>query len=189
MMGNIVERENSEAVEQVVGLLRQGQLVILPCDTIYGIIAKVDEGFEALRLAKGRPETKPFIQLANLEMVQKISITPIGQDVLACWPGPLTVIVEDHADSSTAVRVPKDSFLLEVIDKLGSPVYSTSVNVSGEPSLLYFDEICSRFSSSVPLIVHGCEAQGTIPSTILDIRFKPYVLIRQGVFDVTNLLS
>ena len=186
-MGQIIEKSAEHAERMLVDHLLSGALAIMPCDTIYGIVGIVPDSEHALRHVKGRPDTKPFIQLVSLGMVEKIAREPIDTAILACWPGPLTVIVADVAGGKTAIRVPSDPFLTQVLQKLGRPMYSTSVNVSEEPSLTVFDEMVARFGEVVPLFIKGSEDQGTVPSTIIDITTEPWTLVRQGVLDVTSL--
>jgi L-threonylcarbamoyladenylate synthase len=187
-VGSIIARESDKAAQVLATHLATGALAIMPCDTIYGIVGAVGDSEQALRHVKGRPDDKPFIQLVTFDMVGTIAGQAIDPAVLALWPGPLTVIVRDVSGGRTAIRVPADPFLLEVLRLLGKPLYSTSVNVSGEPSLERFDEMYMRFTDAVPLFVKGKEQQGNVPSTIIDICAKPYALVRQGVMDVTALL-
>jgi L-threonylcarbamoyladenylate synthase len=189
MMQRIIDITDVHAVQEVVSTISKGKLVIMPCDTIYGIVGKVDESYESLMMIKGRPETKPFIMLATLPMVHGISALPIDNLLLSYWPGPITAIVASHSGEGIAVRVPSDPYLLKVLEALNCPVYSTSVNISGEPALLTFSDILTRFYDAVPLMVRGSEIQGTLPSTIIDVREHPYRLIRQGVADVTELIA
>ncbi len=188
-MQRIIDSTDATAIQEVVGIVLRGELVIMPCDTIYGIVGKVDESYKSLMMIKGRPETKPFIMLATMAMVQRISALPIDNVLLTNWPGPITAIVRSQSGEGVAVRVPADRFLQRVLEELGSPLYSTSVNFTGEPALHTFTEILTRFHDKVSLMVRGSESQGTVPSTIIDIRERPYKLVRQGVADVSKLIE
>ena len=188
-MQRIIDVLDANAVQEVVGIISGGALVIMPCDTIYGIVGKVVESYESLRMIKGRPESKPFIMLVTMAMVHEISASPIDEMLLACWPGPVTAIVKTRSGEDVAIRVHCDRFLQKVLEELGCPMYSTSVNVSGEPALNTFTEILTRFHDMVPLMVRGSKTQGTIPSTIIDIRERPYKLVRQGAADVSELIG
>ncbi|MGD1833479.1 MAG: L-threonylcarbamoyladenylate synthase [Sphaerochaetaceae bacterium] len=188
MNHNIIDAADSSSFDRICSALSSGELVIMPCDTIYGIVGKVDESLIALRNVKGREETKPFIRLMTLEMARSFSCEPIGDDIVKLWPGPLTVIVDSAQEkTSVAIRVPDDPLLLSIIKKVGAPLYSSSVNISGEPSLHDFDSIAERFSDRVALCVKGNELQGTVASTIVDIRSVPYSLIRKGAQDISSL--
>ena len=101
----------------------------------------------------------------------------------------MTVILPYIGGGTIGIRVPDDAFLLSVLDCVGSPIYSTSVNISGEPSLLDFDSIVKRFGDKVDVIVKGLDVQGTTASTLIDATVKPYKLIRQGVYDASSLID
>lgn len=188
-MPTIISKQETDSIGMLVYHLSHHHLAIIPCDTIYGIVGSVPVTEKALRMVKGREETKPFIQLVTAEMVKKISSEPLDPLVFSYWPGPLTVIVNNWEGSTTAIRVPADPFLQTVLESLDKPIFSTSVNVSGEKAFVQFDEMVARFGDVIPLFVKGHDNQGTVPSTIIDVTKRPYTLVRQGAVDVTNLLN
>ena len=162
--------------------------MVLPCDTIYGLCAKVGPAEQALRTVKYRGETKPFIVLATLEQAKQICLVP--SDVEAAWPCALTAILPNlDGKGTTAVRVPSDNFLQEVLTKLGTPIYSTSVNESGYLTITNITDIIFSFKDRVPAFVVGSEKQGTVPSTLIDCTTKPYTLVRCGQYDASKLLA
>ncbi|MDD4574768.1 MAG: L-threonylcarbamoyladenylate synthase [Sphaerochaeta sp.] len=175
-------------LERTVKLLQEDKVVVLPCDTIYGLCAKVGPAEQALRSVKYRGETKPFLILATLEQAKKICIVP--KDVEEAWPCALTAILPNKDGSgTTAVRVPADNFLQEVLTRLGSSIYSTSVNESGYISITNITDIIFAFKYRVPAFVVGSEKQGTVPSTLIDCTTKPYTLVRCGQYDASELLK
>lgn len=188
-MANIVSKTDPRSLDFIVEHLLANKLVIMPCDTIYGIVGIAPDSRSTLKMIKGREETKPFIELVTLKMAKEIAREPIDERVLRAWPGPLTVVVKNQMGTTTAIRVPSDPFLHAVLCRVGKPLYSTSVNVSGENALTSFHAMCERFSETIPLFIRGDEDQGTIPSTIIDITTIPYRLIRKGVIDVQALVD
>lgn len=182
----ILNKNNPETIQILSRLMVNGATAILPCDTIYGLCSVYGLGEKALRDIKGRNENKPFLILATKEQAIELC-THIPEDILNMWPAPCTVIL-NHKDGGTiGIRVPDDEFLIKVLENIGKPLYSTSVNISGEPALLDFSEISNRFEALVDVCVKGQEIQGTVPSTILDATSKPYRVLRKGSFDVSNL--
>lgn len=188
-MYTILDKSDPAARERLVAHLRTGAIAIMPCDTIYGLVGIAPDAEHALRHAKGRPDTKPFIELVRMDRIDRIAASPVDPAVLALWPGPLTAIVSDLNGGTTAIRVPADPFLDAVLADLDAPLYSTSVNISGEPAFTVFDEMVARFSDVIGMFVRGDDRQGTVPSTIVDISTDPYTLVRQGVMDVTDLIG
>ena len=175
-------------LNRVVELMNQNEVVILPCDTIYGLCAKVGPAEQTLRNIKGREETKPFIQLATVE--QALAMCDVPEEIRSLWPCPLTCIMNRKDGKGTvAVRVPSDPFLQALMAKLDSPIYSTSVNESGYESLTNIMDIIYTYKDRIPAFVVGGEKQGTVPSTLLNVTTTPYTVIRQGSYEVSSLLN
>ncbi len=182
----ILNRDDSKTIQTLAAILEKGGTAVLPCDTIYGLSSLYGLGEQALRDLKGRSETKPFLVLATKEQALELA-KDIPAEILNAWPAPLTVVLNAKNGGTVAVRVPDDAFLLSLLSRLGKPVYSTSVNISGEPSLLDFKSICERFETSVDVLVKGFDVQGTVPSTLLDATTRPFRVLRQGAFDASDL--
>jgi L-threonylcarbamoyladenylate synthase len=187
-MGIILTKHNSKTVQKLAEHLLEKKIAIIPCDTIYGIVGIVPETETALREVKGREETKPFIQLITREMLSQITPMELESNILSYWPGPLTIIVTHRQGGTVAVREPADPFLQQVLTLVGRPLFSTSVNFSGEVAFTQFSEMVKRFDAAVPLFVEGDASQGTTPSTIIDATCSPYKLIRQGALQVDRIL-
>ena len=183
----ILNKRNPETLETISTLIREGGVAILPCDTIYGLCAAYPIGEKALMDLKGRDSSKPFLVLATIEQAKALC-TDIPQDILDSWPAALTVILNRKKGGTIGVRVPNDPFLQKLLTLVGCPIYSTSVNVAGEPSMLNLTSICKRFESLVDVVVRGDENQGKVPSTLIDATCKPYRLLRQGLYDASSLV-
>lgn len=182
-MGCIVINKDGKGSAGRVGLLlKEKKAGIIPCDTIYGLsAAAVPECAERLYEIKRRPASKSFIVLMTLDDVRQSSLA-VPDDILRRWPAPLTAIVRDDAAGSTvAVRVPSDGFMQDVL-RVSGPIYSTSVNFSGERSLLSFDEIFPVFSDLVDFAVEDPSVKGGMASTLVDATVFPYRVIRQGAY-------
>ena len=170
-----------ESAEEIGNRLRMGQVGILPCDTIYGLSAKVGECYaERLYEIKNRPQSKSFITLMTKEQLSASSLY-VPSDLMQRWPAPLTAILKDKDGSTHAVRVPSDSFL-QLVLPISGPIYSTSVNFSGEKSMLTFNDILPVFSSLVDFIVEAPDVKGGMASTLIDATQEPYKIIRQGAY-------
>lgn len=184
----VLYKQLPHAVEETVKFLQEDKVVVLPCDTIYGLSAKMGSGEKALRSVKYRGEERHFLVLATLEQAKEICFVP--EDVEKVWPCALTAILKNrNGEGTTAVRVPSDSFLQEVLTRLGSPIYSTSVNESGYQSITNITDIIFSFKNRVPAFIVDAESQGTTPSTLIDCTTKPYTLIRAGKYDASALLG
>lgn len=188
-MAEIVGAGAPDLAPRLASVLRGGGLVIMPCDTIYGIHGRAPEADEAIRSLKGRGETKPFIQLIpDLSWLGRLSPVTPAPALAALWPGPLTLILRSNTGSTVAVRWPADPFLCAVIRATGAPLYSTSVNRSTEPPLTRVTEMQVVFGGGVALIVDGGDQGPGVASTIVDTTSRPYRLVRRGALAVPSEL-
>lgn len=184
----IVKKNDDKSIEILVSALQNGEVVIIPTDTVYGFSGIVDEKKitdSKIRKIKGREENKPFIQLiSSPDEIFKYTNDSIPQKLLDCWPGALTLIVNDKKGGTTAFRCPGDNWLREIIEKVGFPLYSTSVNKSGFPILECEKEIISVFESEVFVIVLDGDKKNALPSTLVKVENDTYSVIRQGTVKV-----
>ena len=187
----ILQKDQPKAFDETLSVLEHGGIVILPCDTIYGIVGIAPDTDTRIRNIKGRGETKPFLELIrDFETLKEISSAVIDRRLLEFWPGALTMIVKRRGGGTVAVRVPQDDFLMRLLSSLKRPLYSTSVNKSGEQPLWKIVEIIETFQIDVDLIVSDGDLPGKLPSTIIDVSERPYKVVRQGAVDITDdLLS
>ena len=178
----VIGKSESGSARRVGELLREGKAGIIPCDTIYGLSAIVHpDCAQRLYEIKRRPQSKSFIVLMTLSALRSSSLI-VPEDIMERWPAPLTAIVKDGKTGETvAVRVPSDSYIQSVLEVSG-PIYSTSVNFSGEKSLLSFDEIYPVFEDLVYFAVEDPSVHGGMASTLIDATEKPYRVLRQGAY-------
>lgn len=186
----ICHKSDSESKILCKNLLSQGNIVIIPTDTVYGVsgIVSDDKTFDKnvqnkIINVKGRDESKKMIQLISSPLdIYKYTNQKIPNSILSYWPGPLTIIVKDknNENSTIAVRCPGDQWLRNVIKDCGFPLYSTSVNLSGCPILETEEEILKTFSDKVNLIVLDGDKKNGVPSTIVKIDGESFSVLRQG---------
>ncbi len=174
--------EYSENLAKEVGIrLRNGEIGIFPCDTIYGLCAAVsEENAERLYQIKERPQNKSFITLMTKAQINEKGIA-VPKDLLDRWPAAFTAIVFAHDNSTIALRVPDDPFLQALLP-ISGPIFSTSVNFSGSPSLQNAKDIISSFSDRVDFIVRKDNLTQGLSSTLIDATKTPYQIIRQGTY-------
>ena len=196
----ILKKSDKTSIEKTVATLKAGGIVIIPTDTVYGFSGIVDlkaagTNFETdtkIRTIKGRAESKPLIQLiARPEDISLYTDDDIPPQLLAKWPGALTIIVHIKENSplaataipatqTVAFRCPGDEWLREIIARCEAPIFSTSVNRSGQPVLDTPDAISSEFSSEADLIIDDGDKKGALPSTLVTIENGQVRVLRQG---------
>jgi L-threonylcarbamoyladenylate synthase len=165
--------------ERLAECLSAGGVLIMPCDTIYGIVGPAPASRDRIRELKGRGE-KSFLQLiAGPQWLPRFGVPAVPEPLSAYWPGPLTLIFPT-AEGSVALRVPADPRLRLLLERLDRPLFSTSVNRSGQPALWRIADIVERFEAGVDLVVDAGDLPGRLPSTIVDVSQRPFRVLRQG---------
>ena len=200
----ILKKSDKTSIEKTVATLKAGSIVIIPTDTVYGFSGIVDlkaagTNFETdtkIRAIKGRAESKPLIQLiAKPEDIRLYTDDDIPPQLLAKWPGALTIIVHIKENSplaataipatqTVAFRCPGDEWLREIIARCEAPIFSTSVNRSGQPVLDTSAAISAEFSSEADLIIDDGDKKGALPSTLVTIENGQARVLRQGSVEI-----
>ena len=196
----ILKKSDPKSIEETASTLKAGGIVIIPTDTVYGFSGIVDladdkvpfETDAKIRAIKGRAESKPLIQLiAKPEDIRLYTDDEIPPELLSKWPGALTIIVHIKKDSplaataipqsgTVAFRCPGDEWLRKIIEKCGAPIFSTSVNCSGQPVLDTTSAISSEFGKEADLIIDDGDKKGALPSTLVTIENRAVKILRQG---------
>ena len=183
-MAAVIEVNN---IEDTIKRLRNGEVGIIPSDTIYGISSLVtEEAMERIYEIKERPQSKKLIVLSDKNSLESLGLI-VPDEILSLWPSPLTVILPTKDGDTLAVRVPDDKYLSSLLSETG-PLFSTSVNISGKPSLETFEDIYPVFSEKVDFIVRKENIVKGESSTLLDATKRPCRILRQGAYKVKESL-
>ena len=181
--------------EQAAELLRQGRLVAVPTETVYGLAADAtrEKAVQANYDAKGRPETKPLNVLVDgMSMVETVCRDIPGDAYKlaeAFWPGPLTMILWGNGSlpsivpaggETQGVRCPDHPDTLAVIRALGRPLACPSANLSGQPSPKSAEDVLARLGGRIDGVLDGGPCTVGVESTILDLTVTPYRILRRG---------
>ena len=192
------------AVRRAAELLRAGEVVALPTETVYGLASNALDPRAVARIyeIKGRPARNPIIvHVASLEMARFCAREwPERADRLAgaFWPGPLTMVLPRSAgipDAVTAggetvgIRWPSHPFIQAVIRECGFPLAAPSANLSNQVSATNAEHVWKTLGHRIRLIVDGGQAQVGIESTVLDLSIDPPRLLRPGMIHVESLLA
>ena len=186
----VVRLGERDATAALSGILAGGGVVIMPCDTIYGIVGIAPATEARISRIKKREPGKPFLRLiGDGSWLPRYTAVTLPEPLRRFWPGPLTVVFPDRHGGTVALRVPEDAWLRALLTALDLPLASTSVNVEGEPPLGGIAEIVLRFGSTVDLVVDGGDRIGTVPSTLIDVTVSPYRVLRQGSVRIPDELT
>ncbi|OAG27299.1 L-threonylcarbamoyladenylate synthase [Thermodesulfatator autotrophicus] len=189
-----------ENIKKAAKLLKAGELIAFPTETVYGLGANVFNEKAVARIfeLKKRPHFDPLIvHVADVSMAEEISHFDERARILAShfWPGPLTLVlpkkkaVPDIVTSglpSVALRMPAHEVALALIKECGFPLAAPSANPFGQLSPTRAEHVLSYFGDEL-FILDGGECQVGLESTILDLTEKEPLLLRPGGVPVEAL--
>ncbi len=193
-----------KAVRRAAELLRAGEVVALPTETVYGLAANaLDENAVAkIFQIKGRPANNPIIvHVASNEMAKRcVKDFPAIADKLSksFWPGPLTIVLPRAKEipeivtaggETVGIRWPSHPFIQAVIRKCGFPLAAPSANLSNSISPTNAEHVRKSLGGKIPLIVDGGQSQVGIESTVLDLTVSPPRILRPGMIHAESLAA
>lgn len=165
-----MEEDIKIEVEGAAKALRNGDIILYPTDTVWGIgcDATLDSAVERVFEIKQRSDSKSLIILvSDLDMLARYvkEIPPMALELIEVNDRPMTIIYPQGIglsakvlaeDGSVAIRIPKNDFCVEMIRKFGKPVVSTSANISGDETPSCFAEINAEILDSADYVVEPC---------------------------------
>ncbi|MBW8171904.1 threonylcarbamoyl-AMP synthase [Ornithinimicrobium sp. Arc0846-15] len=184
----------NEAIDQAVEAVRNGQIVVLPTDTVYGVGADAfDDVAVAMVLAakrRGR-EMPPPVLVPHARTVDGLATkVPMYAKILMrrFWPGPLTLVLRAQqslmwdlgdANGTVALRMPDDEVALALLEKVG-PMAVTSANLTGQPAATTAQEAQGQLAGAVEVYLDGGVRTNSAASTIVDCTGDEPVILRHG---------
>lgn len=190
----------STSLSRAVNLLKQGEVVAFPTETVYGLgaDAKNPTAVQKVFEIKGRPADNPLIiHIASFDMVYQFAEdVPEDADKLmkSFWPGPLTLIFSKKPETldiitggleTVALRWPKHPLSQQLIAMAG-PLVAPSANSSGKPSPTKPEHVREDFGNDFPVIDAG-ETEIGLESTVLDVSKRPYTIYRPGAISAKEI--
>ena len=197
-------QEDPKTPEIAAKILRDGGLVALPTETVYGLGADGlnVEAVANIFKAKGRPQDNPLIlHVAHPEEIQKFCYhIPDSAYKLAeaFWPGPLTMVLpaRDIVPRRTtggldtvAVRCPDNAVTRKIIELAGVPIAAPSANISGKPSTTTAQHVLHDHDGNIEAVVDGGPCRVGVESTIVDLTEQRPRLLRPGGISPEQLIS
>ena len=182
-------------IQKAGDLLRQGQVVGIPTETVYGLAANALDAEAVLRIfeAKGRPQDNPLIiHISRLEQLEELAaeVSPaVYQMAEHFWPGPLTMVVKKKdivPDRTSAgldtvgIRMPSHPVARAIIDAAGLPLAAPSANTSGKPSPTTARDVLDDMDGKIPAIVDGGACAVGVESTVVDMTGPYPQVLRPG---------
>jgi L-threonylcarbamoyladenylate synthase len=193
-----------KAVCRAAELLRAGEVVALPTETVYGLAANAldEKAVAKIFQIKGRPANNPIIvHVAGVEMAKGCAKNfPVLAEKLSksFWPGPLTLVLPRAekipkivtADGETVgIRWPSHPFIQAVIRECDFPLAAPSANLSNRISPTNAEHVRAQLAGKISLIVDGGQSQVGIESTVLDLNVTPPGILRPGMIHAESLAA
>ncbi len=173
---------------RAAAILRSGGLVVLPTDTVYGIAAlpTIPEAVRRLYALKGRPPEKAIALLIDdfAQVEQLVArVPPVARDLAQrFWPGALTIVfpAKDPQGGTVALRLPDHEVPRRLIRTVGSPMATTSANLSSQKSSVTAEDVLEQLPVGYELLIDGGRCPVGIESTVIDATTSPPRILRIG---------
>lgn len=198
-----IEPANQTSIEDAGALIRAGELVAFPTETVYGLGADATNGEAVARIfaAKGRPRFNPLIvHVASLDQaIELAEFSGLARRLAEkFWPGPLTVVVRRRPDArlsdlvtagleTVALRMPAHPVALDLIAAAGRPLAAPSANRSGHVSPTCAGHVAADLGDKVATILDGGDTRHGLESTVVTIDGERVVLLRPGAVTANDL--
>ena len=201
----MIRKATADAIRDAATILRSGDLVAFPTETVYGLGADATQpsAVERIYAVKGRPPANPLIvhvaTLEEVEQVADLSDTAVRSrldTVKDFWPGPLTLVLPRRPSipdivtaglATVAVRIPGDAIALELLRATKRPIAAPSANRSGFVSPTTAAHVQESLGDEVRLILDGGPCDVGIESTIISLIGDHPTLLRPGVVTAEQL--
>ena len=184
------------AIDEAAALLRRGELVAFPTETVYGLggDATDDRAVAAIFAAKGRPRFNPLIvHVAEPAEAQRLARFDTRAVLLAerFWPGPLSLVLQraercpvsllaSAGLDTLALRLPAHALARDLIRRAGRPLAAPSANRSGRVSPTTAAHVAAELDGRIAAILDGGPCSIGLESTVLDLSGAHPLLLRPG---------
>ena len=173
---------SSSQIDEIINELNNGNTVAFGTDTVFGLACVIDneEAQNKIYLQKQRDKSKKLpMMFSSVSMMKDyVKLDPKTINLINTFsPGPITYILEAINNNETiACRIPDDKWIIDLIDKLGKPLFVTSANISGEENILSYEEVKEKINVDAIVKKDAC---GKTASTIVDV-VNNYKILREG---------
>jgi len=188
-------QKNNFNIGEIVSALKQGAVLVLPTDTVYGVVcdATNEKAVEKIFEIKKRDKLNTLpVFVGNIEMVKKYAAVNAKQEEFLNknWPGAVTVVLEKkeglaplvYKENTIALRQPKYELVLEIIKELDKPLAQTSANISGVKATMEIKEVLNQFKDQQiqpDIIIDVGDLPKNNPSTIIDLTSNNIKVLRK----------
>ncbi len=192
-------------ITQAAHLLKAGELVCYPTETVYALAADAtsDAAISRIYAAKGRNIHTPLaVMTATLARAKQLAVFDMRAELLASrfLPGPLTLVLPAKADNglspllnrdcaTLAIRIPDHPVALALLREASRPIAATSTNISGQPSAVRVEDIPANLRAALALIIDDGMSPLQKGSTIVDLTHETPALLREGTIAYADIMA
>ena len=187
--------EKTQVIGEAAALLKQGETVAFPTETVYGLGADAtsEEAVAKIFKAKGRPQDNPLIaHVATIDQLKGLvdKLPEYVEDLIKAYsPGPLTYVLPSNGTcasnvtaglSTIAVRIPDHPIALDILKTCNLPIAAPSANISGKPSPTTANHVYEDLNGKIAALVDGGATGVGLESTVIECRAEDVVILRPG---------
>lgn len=189
-----IQLDINQSVEQLVQLLQDGKIGVMPTDTVYGVVARAldKQAVERLYKLKSRERKPGTIIAASIEQLAQLGLdNNVLHQAVRLWPNPISVVIPCTKEylhigkGSVAVRIPYDP-KLQALLLLTGPLVTSSANKPGEPTSNNINDAIEYFDNNVDFYVDGGAMQTQYASTVIRFDRDTITILREG--SLTNFV-
>ncbi len=202
-METVILKADRKNILKCAEMLRNGDVVAFPTETVYGLGANALDGDAAKKIfkAKGRPATNPLIiHVADKHQIDDVAYVSDAAKKLIdkFMPGALTLVLPKKSNvpdivtagfDTVAVRMPDHPVALRLISEAGVPVCAPSANTSARPSPTQAEHVYDDLNGKIPVILDGGMCPLGLESTIVDMTKTPPKVLRAGAVDIDKVAA
>lgn len=181
-------------IDYIVDILKNDGVILIPTDTVYGLMCDATnvKAVDKIYQMKNRDYSKPMLILvSSKDMLKKYckDINAVEEELIdKYFPGELTIILKKNelipnlvtaGKDTVGVRIPDNKVLLDIMNKLGKPLVSTSANISNSVNITSINILDDRIKNEVDYIYDGGYINN-LPSTIVKVEDNKVVILREG---------
>ena len=201
---NFINEIKKDELEEAAQILKNGQLVIFPTETVYGIGANAldSKAVDDIFIAKGRANDNPLIvHIADFSMLDSLveDVSDLEKKLMdAFMPGPFTLILKkkDIIPSNVSagldtvgIRMPSNKIAHDLIEKANIPIAAPSANISSRPSGTKIEDIKDEFNNKVEIIIDGGETSVGLESTVVKVIDEIPTILRPGKITPEDIIE
>ena len=188
-------RRITEDMEDAARIIREGGLVAVPTETVYGLAGNGlnESAVKEIYEVKGRPAVKPLSLMVPDESAMERYCEEVPPQAYQLakrfWPGPLTIVLKAKPEipsivlaggTTVGLRCPDHPLTLELLRACGLPLAAPSANPSGEPSPKTADQVFAYFDGKIEAVIDGGPCGLGRESTLVDMSRTPYRILREA---------